>query len=441
MTTQPRNIKYTIEEVKAYIKENKMDMELLSDTYVSNGLPLNFKCDICEYSFNKTFNAIKSSGQSCPACGKNGIKITKDELAQHVKEFGYEIVDFLGGDSNKGTLFSVQCDRGHVYDTNYREFNREESRGGGSCKRCTKEGYSSTRKKTMKEFAQNVSEWGYTISGDPVKNIRDKRTFICSEGHERTTSYSELKKASGCPTCRGYINKHTEESISSSLAKVGIKYLTGFINTNEVFMYECECGNESVGRYHRLLSGERCPDCSSKRFWKYDEVVQYYKDRDCELLETEYIDSKSPMKYKCSCGETYSRTFNTFQYHPLCRNCTVSSIPKGKNHHGWNSELTEEERLNSRKYPEYKQWRNSVYERDSYTCQCCGDNNGHNLNAHHILNHSDYPELRLDIDNGITLCETCHVDFHMAYGFTYNSYEQLQEYIEDIINESKLKTA
>lgn len=56
---------------------------------------------------------------------------------------------------------------------------------------------------------------------------------------------------------------------------------------------------------------------------------------------------------------------------------------------------------------EYKQWRKAVFERDKYTCLICGQVGGQ-INAHHVASWKDYPLLRFDVNNGITLCIKCH---------------------------------
>lgn len=57
----------------------------------------------------------------------------------------------------------------------------------------------------------------------------------------------------------------------------------------------------------------------------------------------------------------------------------------------------------------YREWREAVFNRDGYKCQCCGVIGG-KLNADHIKRFSDHPELRLSIENGRTLCVRCHLN-------------------------------
>lgn len=66
-----------------------------------------------------------------------------------------------------------------------------------------------------------------------------------------------------------------------------------------------------------------------------------------------------------------------------------------------------------RKSADYAEWRKSVFARDNYTCRLCGQIGG-KLNAHHIKPYAKYESLRLDVENGITLCEKCHKGVHRA---------------------------
>jgi len=92
-----------------------------------------------------------------------------------------------------------------------------------------------------------------------------------------------------------------------------------------------------------------------------------------------------------------------------------------------NPNITDEERQTKRKYPAYYEWRISIFERDNYMCQFCGL--PIDLNAHHIESYNNNPELRIEVSNGITLCENCHMDFHHQYGYGNNTKEQLIEFI------------
>ena len=72
---------------------------------------------------------------------------------------------------------------------------------------------------------------------------------------------------------------------------------------------------------------------------------------------------------------------------------------------------------------EYKKWRYEVFKRDNFKCVLCGDKKGGNIEADHIKDFALYPELRLDINNGRTLCKSCHKKTD-NYGFKKSNSKQ-----------------
>jgi transposase len=99
-------------------------------------------------------------------------------------------------------------------------------------------------------------------------------------------------------------------------------------------------------------------------------------------------------------------------------------------------------RRKSRVISEYRLWVEAVFKRDNYTCQKCGKKGG-KLEAHHIFNWADYPELRYAIDNGITLCQKCHEEFHKQFGKRKNTRAQLEAFLRGwkILDGGKLNEA
>jgi predicted restriction endonuclease len=83
----------------------------------------------------------------------------------------------------------------------------------------------------------------------------------------------------------------------------------------------------------------------------------------------------------------------------------------GENASNWQGGISTENEI-MRKRKEYRLWREAVFSRDNWECQECHDRSreGHPviLNADHIKPFALFPELRFAIDNGITLCESCH---------------------------------
>jgi len=79
----------------------------------------------------------------------------------------------------------------------------------------------------------------------------------------------------------------------------------------------------------------------------------------------------------------------------------------GENNPNWKGGTYGTERHQAMGRIDYSLWRTAVFMRDDYTCQTCNERGGE-LNADHIKPWSLYPELRYAIDNGRTLCISCH---------------------------------
>lgn len=62
---------------------------------------------------------------------------------------------------------------------------------------------------------------------------------------------------------------------------------------------------------------------------------------------------------------------------------------------------------------EYKDWVKSIKERDNEECVLCGADQ--HLEAHHVFSFKNFVPLRLNLDNGITLCHWCHKKYHAFY--------------------------
>lgn len=80
--------------------------------------------------------------------------------------------------------------------------------------------------------------------------------------------------------------------------------------------------------------------------------------------------------------------------------------------------------------PLQKQWRKNVKNRDNWACRIADINCEGRLEAHHILSWADYPELRYEVNNGITLC-------HFHHPRIKKDVEELSPYFQKLVAELK----
>lgn len=104
----------------------------------------------------------------------------------------------------------------------------------------------------------------------------------------------------------------------------------------------------------------------------------------------------------------------------------IGPRPHTRGANAYNYTGTTHERIVDMGRAEYRNWRKSVFERDSYTCVTC-NTKGVFLNADHIKPYALFPALRYEIDNGRTLCVECHkkTDTYMGKSRIYKKKAKL----------------
>lgn len=81
---------------------------------------------------------------------------------------------------------------------------------------------------------------------------------------------------------------------------------------------------------------------------------------------------------------------------------------RGSEHHRWIFDRNKLAKRQERNDSAYKEWRKSVRDRDDWKCKMRNDQCDGKVVAHHILPWAKFPELRYQINNGITLCRFHH---------------------------------
>lgn len=89
-------------------------------------------------------------------------------------------------------------------------------------------------------------------------------------------------------------------------------------------------------------------------------------------------------------------------------------VDKASRPHPWNAGerspfwIKDRSKVTTKRGPKIYRWARDVKRRDYMKCKIGNQDCKGQLEAHHILGWKNYPELRYNIDNGITLCQFHH---------------------------------
>ncbi len=397
--------------------------ELLETEYINAKTKMRYRCS-CGNKSKICFDSFRR-GSRCSKCGGNE-KLTFEFVDKCFRDNGCILLEteYI----NVKTKMRYICNCGRESKICFNHFQQG--------KRCSKCG--GTEKLTIEYAKQFFKDNGCELLETEYKNAQTKMKYICNCKNESETTFNNFQQGQRCIKCgikrSTEKRKHTFESVFKCFKENGCELLeTKYINNHTLMRYRCSCGNESEICFSSFKQGNRCNKCGMEKIAEklkhtFEYVDKCFRDGGCELLETEYINNHTLMRYICICGEKNKITFANFQQGKRCRKCGIEKN-SGKNNPCYNHNITDEEREIGRNYPEYREWVKSVYKRDDYTCQKCFQRGG-KLVAHHIEGYANNKDIRTDINNGITFCSDCHHEFHRIYGKKNVNRLQLEEFLQ-----------
>jgi len=168
-----------------------------------------------------------------------------------------------------------------------------------------------------------------------------------------------------------------------------------------------------------------CKECERKR-----DNNRYAHT--CNVCHKEYRSGRKDSHHCKEChDEHFIKTYSLLGTLDLSgeKNPMYGKQRFGKENPNYKPNKTDDEREHGRLFEGYGVWRKAVYERDDYTCQCCGKKSEGDIVAHHKDAYSWCKDRRTDVDNGVTLCQRCHHAFHNKYGRGKNTERQFLEFI------------
>lgn len=380
----------------------------------------------------------------------SGIKYTLKEIKKNLKTYGYELLD------NK-------------YENNRQKLNIRDNEGYLYYVQLSNILIGSKPKKFHKHnhyTILNIKLWckinnkPFIIIENQTYEKNDKYLkWQCLEkncGEIFNATWNSILNGTGCGICAG-----RQVSSSNCLATKNPELVSEWHPTKNGSLtpYDVTCGSNkevwwqcsknpkhewNIRVASRTIYNSKCPYCthvlSSDEYNLLvcnPELAKEWLYEKNDKPPEEYLPySNAKVWWKCKeCGHVWDALIsnrNKIIDPRGCPECNNNSNRIGDKNPAWKGGVSSEN-SKIRNSLEYAEWRINVFKRDNYICQCCGDNKGGNLHAHHILNFSEYPDLRFLIANGITLCDSCHNpaninSFHNIYSTRNNTLKQLIEY-------------
>jgi hypothetical protein len=152
------------------------------------------------------------------------------------------------------------------------------------------------------------------------KSNKQRLEFICSEGHERSTSFHNWQQGQRCAVCAG-LAKLSYEFIRESFKKEGYELLSKeYKNSSQKLEFICPKGHEHSITWGNWSQGTRCGVCAGKHI-TIKEVRESFEKEGYKLLSKEYTGCFQKLEFICPKGHEHSIVLGAWKQGVRCGIC------------------------------------------------------------------------------------------------------------------------
>ena len=272
-------------------KCSRCSCKILQDTYFSKNR---------QGQFYKTCNVCRGNRVNIRSCREFAISKGGECLSTEYK--------------NIVSKMKWKCSSDHTWEANFSNI-----KNGSWCPNCA--GKKKLTIEECKNFA--ISKDGECLSTE-YKNTGMKMKWKCSESHEWLACFSSIKHdGNWCSECSGNKKLTISECKEFAISKGGECLSTEYKNNHTKLMWKCSEGHKWEAVFNHIKSGKWCPDCSGVKKLTIEECKEFAETKDGECLSTDYKNSGTKMRWKCSEDHEWRSNFHNIKKGTWCPECSA----------------------------------------------------------------------------------------------------------------------
>lgn len=244
---------------------------------------------------------------------------------------------------------------------------------GQRCRSCRYRKASACRRHEYEYVKRFFAQQGCVLLEKEYRNRKQKLLYLCKCGEEWRTALSDFSRGSRCKKCGEKRRREGRalafEFVQLFFLKHGCTLLSPeYTNNYTNLRFVCVCGRESRKTFGDFQNSPHCRECGihkqqAQTRFSFDHVKAWFQRNGCTLLESNYVNAATLMRYICHCGRESKISFCSFKAGVRCKKCATDKTARKRAftyefvrsyYQGQDCELLEHEYLNAKVAMRYR---------------------------------------------------------------------------------------